>query len=121
MGADPNLWIAFGALLLTMIGYAVSATVYTTRIELRCKDMIDAAKELTITVLERELAKEQKARHDLAGHVQVQMDALDRDYRGMTDRISSMVHKADLSATEARIMVAIDKIEKRLEIGGRIG
>lgn len=117
---DANIWVAFGALVLTVIGYAVSATVYMTRIELRSKDMVDSAKELILAVVERELSKEAKARHDMSNHFQVQVDSLERDYRSLFERMSTMVLKSDLAATETRIMVAIDKIEKRLEAGGRI-
>ncbi len=111
---NPNVWIALTALVLTGIGYAVSATIYMTRIELRCKDMTDNAKELMAAVLERELAKEQKARHDMSAHIQIQIGSLDQDYRLLTDKMGGMVHKSDLNATETRIMAAIDKIEKRL-------
>lgn len=116
MGPDiANVWVAFAALVVLGIGYAVSATVYISRIELSCNRSIDTSKELMVTIIEREISKESKARHDLTNHIQVQITTLDNDYRGLQAKMSEMVHKGDLLATESRISASIDKLENRLE------
>lgn len=127
---DANVWIALGAVVLTGLGYAVTATLYVARVQMDSRARVDEAKadamkdlnnskELMLAVIERELSKEQKSRHDLASHIQLQIADIDKDFRIMTDRVIAMVHKEDLNATERRITAQIEKLEKRIELDSK--
>lgn len=118
-------WIAMGALFMTFIAYAINATSYVSRIELAGQRAVDAAKdqlqksieqtkELMAAIIERELEKERKARHDMSSHIQSQVGSLDNDYRRIIDRMTEMVHKEDLTAVESRLVLAINKIDGQL-------
>ncbi len=114
MSIDAGGWPAIVGLFIMGLVYAVGATVYVTRVELNNNRAIDAAKELLLAVIEKEREKESKSRHDLSNHFMTQITSLDRDYRQLSDRFSSMVHKEDLVATENRLVAMFDKLDLRI-------
>lgn len=120
----PGEWIAIGGLLLTIIVTAVSLTFYVASLKSDMQGLkgdlsekINVTKELFYKVVEGQADKEAKARHDMNAHFATMISAVELDLSQMNRRFDQVVHKEDLHAMEARVVTAIDKLERRMERG----
>lgn len=118
-----DVWVGLIGVGFSGLVYAVAATAYvmsrftegsnkTNLLEARLIDKINDTREFTRLIVEAQIEKEAKARHDLAGNFAASQLETQREVRSL-DR--EAVRKVDLNASEERIMGAINKIEKRVE------
>ena len=127
---DPGAWIGLGALFVSGLVYAVSASVWVSSkdatlrekiagVELRCSEKIDAASEMARLKIEAASEKESKARHDLANAVTGKFNEVRLDQKAVDDRVANlsadMVRKGDLAAHEARMTAVLEKLDGKID------
>ncbi len=111
----PSEWIAIVGLFVGGVGLAVTTAIYITSVKSDFSERIATTKELMYTVVSVQAEKESKARHDLNNHFQTMITGLELALNNTNRRFDTVVQKEDLNATEARLVVAIDKLERRVE------
>lgn len=122
MGADSP-WIQLAGFIVAILGLAWTIFKHISSVADRLQTEIRGAERTMDAKLEATKEHESKARHTLSQTMQIAVQGIERDVKALgadlTTQIRQLerdtVRKADLIATETRIVGHFEKLERRFE------